>query len=290
MWKSAGLNSQSSADSLASNPLSISCAMKSSTVVSPSPTHVPGPNAALNVAGSQSSMRRTRFVSPPPPLPDPAVAGAMKPVTRTVVVTDRPNTTRSLRMSDPCRLMRPRPAAQSQSRPATPAVTTLIQPRCRGLPDMSGTSDAAAGEVHLCLSDSRHLVHRDATDSDRTDDVGDGSSAPMTHSHRNQSAAAANPTPDHPNGVEVKQPIGPHARDAFRLARQVQTTGTAPASDEVEGVRRAELQPPTLGGLGFSKRAPRVAPWGSTGWELPVRRKWYGVNHGRRPRPGPTFP
>ena len=48
------------------------------------------------------------------------------------------------------------------------------------------------------------------------------------------------------------------------------------------------MQPPTLGGLGFSKRAPRVAPWGTSGWELPVRRKWYGVNLGRRPRPGQT--
>ena len=48
------------------------------------------------------------------------------------------------------------------------------------------------------------------------------------------------------------------------------------------------VQPPTLGALGFSKRAPRVAPWGTTGWELPVRRKWYGVDHGRRPRPGQT--
>jgi len=48
------------------------------------------------------------------------------------------------------------------------------------------------------------------------------------------------------------------------------------------------MQPPTLGGLGFSKRAPRVAPWGTSGWELPARRKWYEVNLGRRPRPGQT--
>src|SRR6478735_11254226 len=48
------------------------------------------------------------------------------------------------------------------------------------------------------------------------------------------------------------------------------------------------MQPPTLGGLGFSKRAPRVAPWGTSGWELPARRKWYEGNLGRRPRPGQT--
>ncbi len=109
--------------------------------------------------------------------------------------------------------------------------------------------------------------------------------------HRNQRAAASDPTTDHPNGVEVKQPKGPHARDAFRLARQAQTTRTAPASNEVGRGSACCGQPPTLGGLGFSKRASRVAPWGSTRWELPVRRTWYGVNHGRRPSPakGPVW-
>ena len=37
--------------------------MNSLNVVSPCPTHVPGPTAALNVAGSQSSLMRIRRVS-----------------------------------------------------------------------------------------------------------------------------------------------------------------------------------------------------------------------------------
>ena len=112
--------------------------------------------------------------------------------------------------------------------------------------------------MHLCLSDTRHPVHRDATDSDQTDGVGDGTSVPIAHSHCNQRAAVANPTTDHPNGVEVKLPIGPHARDAFRLARQAQTTGTAPASAsaEVECVRRAACNPQLWGPWAF-RNGPR---------------------------------
>ena len=50
---------------------------------------------------------------------------------------------------------------------------------------------------------------------------------------------------------EVKQPIGPHARDASRPARQAQTAGTAPASDEVEPVRRAACNPQLWGAWAF---------------------------------------
>ena len=63
-----------------------------------------------------------------------------------------------------------------------------------------------------------------------------------------------------------------------------------PASDEVAPRSACCVQPPTLGKPRLSKRAPRVALWGTTGWELPVRRTLYRVNHGRRPRPGQTGP
>ena len=50
-WKSPGLNSQSSAASLAMLPFFPSWARKSVNVVSPCLTQVPGPIAALKVAG-----------------------------------------------------------------------------------------------------------------------------------------------------------------------------------------------------------------------------------------------
>ncbi len=44
--------------------------------------------------------------------------------------------------------------------------------------------------------------------------------------------------------------------------------------------------PPILGVPSRVKRGARVPAWRSNGWELPVRRAWYGVNDGRRPRLG----
>jgi len=197
-----------------------------------------------------------------------------------------------LRMSDPCRLMRPRPAAQSQSRPATPAVTTLLpHQRCRGLPAMSRTGDVATVGVHPCLPESRHPVHRGATDSDRIDDVGVGTSVPIAHS---------------PNGTSVPRRrirpritrTGSKSKSARRSTRegcfQAGPTGpdrrNCPPRMRSQTVPHAARNPQLWGSPGFRNGPPRVALWGTTGWELPVRRKLYRVNHGRRPRPGQMGP
>jgi len=124
-----------------------------------------------------------------------------------------------------------------------------------------------------------------ATDRDRTDVVGDGTIVPMAHSYRNQRATAANPTMDHPNGVDVKQPIGPHARGSFWLARRAPTTGTTAALDDVEGVRRAECNPQLWGAWAFRNRPLGSLLGGPLDGSCRSAVSGTGVNYGRRPRP-----
>jgi hypothetical protein len=48
--------------------------------------------------------------------------------------------------------------------------------------------------------------------------------------------------------------------------------------------------PPILGVPSRVKRGARVPAWRSNGWELPVRRAWYGVNDGRATKARPLRP
>ena len=90
-----------------------------------------------------------------------------------------------------------------------------------------------------------------------------------------------------PPGVWVQRPgLRPQGLPGTRLLPEL--AATRPASSGVGWRFDALRTPPTLGAPGLVKQGTRVPSSVSNGWELPVRRAWYGAYYGRRikARPG----
>ena len=91
-----------------------------------------------------------------------------------------------------------------------------------------------------------------------------------------------------PPGVWVQRPgLRPQGLPGTRLMPAVPRHTASLV--RVGAVRRA-ADTPNFGGPGFVKQGTRVPSSGSNGWELPVRRAWYGAYYGRRIKARPFRP